>query len=124
MIILTPHNLHILNGFTLSSKSINGDVSSDDSSRIKLKNFERILVWNPICANDLASSTMRRQQFFIDTLSLHASEWMKLSCNNDVEKQKILWMNEIWKDILNSDMGYSRMPLVDVRKNVINVADC
>ncbi len=94
---------------------MSGDVSFDDENKNKLKNFERVLVWNPICANDIASATMRRQQYFIDTLSLHASEWMKLSCNSEVEKQKTLWMNEIWKDILNSDMGYSRMPLVDVR---------
>ncbi|KAJ1421572.1 BEACH domain-containing protein [Ochromonadaceae sp. CCMP2298] len=92
MLVISPQNIHILCGFIVKNPS-----------RVKKigTTADCVLEW---------MSPQQQQDVFDSLNSTNVKEKLAL----DLPQHDTDWVEEIWKELLRSDLGYSRFPLSEV----------
>jgi hypothetical protein len=96
MLVLTPHNMHILCGFVAVRTQKGGKHDAYSSAHC-------VLEW---------VSPLQQQQEFDKLNTTHSRPVSGVSQATDWNDND--WVEEIWKELLRSDLGYSHFPLSEV----------
>lgn len=94
MLVLTPNNIHILCGFVAKKAQKNARHSH--------------LPTAPSCVLEWVSP-LEQKEHFDKYNTTNKSVGLSLGEQNDND-----WVEEIWKELLRSDLGYSRFPLSEI----------
>ena len=102
MLVLTPNNIHFLCGFVATTRNNQkgNKTSSTNTSNNNNSTAHCVLEW---------LSPLQQQAEFnkINSNSIETSTIFIEENDND-------WIEEIWKELLRSDLGYSRFPLNEI----------
>ena len=102
MLVLTPNNIHFLCGFVATTRNSQkgNKTSSTNTSNNNNSTAHCVLEW---------LSPLQQQAEFnkINSNSIETSTIFIEENDND-------WIEEIWKELLRSDLGYSRFPLNEI----------
>ena len=102
MLVLTPNNMHFLCGFVATTRNNQkgNKTSSTNTSNNNNSTAHCVLEW---------LSPLQQQAEFnkINSNSIETSTIFIEENDND-------WIEEIWKELLRSDLGYSRFPLNEI----------
>jgi hypothetical protein len=93
MLVLTPNNMHFLCGFVAIRTQKGTKANAYAASNFQLE-------W---------MSPLQQQEVFDKLNTTNRTPALALSEQNDND-----WVEEIWKELLRSDLGYSRIPLPEI----------
>jgi hypothetical protein len=99
MLVLTPNNIHILCGF-VAKKSKKSGTKGHHHHHNEPTAPDCTLEW---------ISPLQQQEYFNRLNTTNKNGALSLDQLNDND-----WMEDIWKELLRSDLAYSRIALADV----------
>lgn len=94
MLVLTPNNIHILCGFVAVRTQKGGKNSAYSSAH---------------CMLEWVSPLQQQEEFDKLNTTARAATSLLIAEQNDND-----WVEDIWKELLRSDLGYSHFPLAEV----------
>ena len=100
MLVLTPHNIHILCGFVAKKSFKSSKLHASSATNTTTSTADCLLEW---------VSPLQQQEHFNKLNTTNKTAALSLDEQNDID-----WVEDIWKELLRSDLGYSRFPLAEV----------